>query len=117
MPVYYLALIESFKSRFFGGFYSLCIFFVRDSPVQGRMLLRLVAGIVLGHYVRISIRRDIFGEEPYDLLCSGLPFGKHQVSYKQAPLCYPVLVNKQIPDLTVHLFYSCFCDRGVIFCL
>jgi len=76
-----------------------------------------VAGIILGHDVRVCIGRDFFGEKPDHLFCAGQAFGQDKVPYQQAPEANAAFIHNKVPDLSVHFLNSDLCCFRVVLCL
>jgi hypothetical protein len=64
-----------------------------DGSIQGRMLLRTIAGTVLVHEIEIGCGRDLVCEEVEDLLGLRQAPRQHQMTHQQAAPGDSVLVE------------------------
>ncbi len=57
----------------------------------------------LGHDIDVTMGGQRLGNEPHDIFRPCQAMGHDQVTDEKASLRYPVGVNLQVPDLTMHL--------------
>ena len=57
---------------------------------------------ILIHDVDVGVGRQFLGQEVHDLTCPGQAIGHHKMSHQQATQRQPVLVDDQIPYLSMH---------------
>jgi hypothetical protein len=87
---------------------------VGDSSTDFWILVRPVFRPVLSHDIDVGADGQFLSDEPENSFCGGDPSGHNEVPDEKTPLCNPIRIDQEVPNLSMHFFKNLPDDLWIV---